>query len=114
MPNFDPDKLEKEDKTKKQFESLAEFIKDRDPKKIGINVSAKWRFGDGLTAALRDNLVKALNAAVKMVRLQIGSEAILSAIDRESGSGNSIAASADNRPKIRRVFFDPFCQAIEA
>jgi len=50
------------DKTKKQFESLAEFIKGRNPKKIGINVSAKWRFGDGLTAGLRDELLKALDS----------------------------------------------------
>jgi Xaa-Pro aminopeptidase len=48
------------DKTKKQFESLAEFIKKHDPKKIGINESSKWRFGDGLTASLKETLVKAL------------------------------------------------------
>lgn len=48
------------DKTKKQFESLAEFIKARDPKKIGINVSHKWAFGDGLTAGLKEKLEKAL------------------------------------------------------
>ena len=48
------------DKTKKQFESLAEFIKSRDPKKIGINVSPKWAFGDGLTASLKEKLENAL------------------------------------------------------
>ncbi|MGD9344838.1 MAG: M24 family metallopeptidase [Candidatus Aminicenantes bacterium] len=48
------------DKTKKQFESLAEFIKSRDPKKIGINVSQKWAFGDGLTASLKEKLENAL------------------------------------------------------
>ena len=48
------------DKKKKQFESLAEVIKARQPKKIGINVSENWAFGDGLTASLKANLEKAL------------------------------------------------------
>ncbi len=48
------------DKKKKQFESLAEVIKSRSPKKIGINVSKDWAFGDGLTASLKETLEKAL------------------------------------------------------
>lgn len=48
------------DKKKKQFENLAEVIKKRNPKKIGINVSSTWAFGDGLTASLREKLEKAL------------------------------------------------------
>jgi hypothetical protein len=48
------------DKKKKQFESLAEVIKARNPKKIGINTSADWAFGDGLTASLKAKLEKAL------------------------------------------------------
>lgn len=44
------------DKKKKQFESLAEVIRSLDPKKIGINVSHTYRFGDGLTATLKENL----------------------------------------------------------
>lgn len=48
------------DKKKKQFESLAEVIKARNPKKIGINVSEDWAFGDGLTATLKAKLEKAL------------------------------------------------------
>ena len=48
------------DKTKKQFESLADFIKERHPKKIGINASEKWAFGDGLSSALKEKLEKAL------------------------------------------------------
>ena len=47
---------------KTQFASLAEFIKKRNPKKIGINVSSRWGYGDGLTASLRDDLIKALGA----------------------------------------------------
>ncbi len=49
-----------EDKTKKQFESLAEVIKKLNPKKIGINTSKDWAFGDGLSASLKTKLEKAL------------------------------------------------------
>lgn len=48
------------DKKKKQFESLAEVIKQRNPQKIGINVSSTWAFGDGLTASLKQKLEDAL------------------------------------------------------
>ncbi|MBU1337742.1 MAG: M24 family metallopeptidase [Acidobacteria bacterium] len=50
------------DKSKKQFESLAEVIKKLNPQKIGINVSPVWRFGDGLTVSLKDKLEKALGS----------------------------------------------------
>ncbi|MBS3818854.1 aminopeptidase P family protein [bacterium] len=49
------------DKSKKQFESLADVIEERDPQKIGINVSSTWSFGDGLTASLKKKLEKALS-----------------------------------------------------
>jgi hypothetical protein len=48
------------DKKKKQFESLAGVIKALNPKKIGINTSADWAFGDGLTSSLKVKLEKAL------------------------------------------------------
>jgi len=48
------------DKKKKQFESLAEVIKEINPKKIGINVSPTFKFGDGLTASMKEKLEKAL------------------------------------------------------
>jgi hypothetical protein len=48
------------DKKKKQFESLAEVIKARNPKRMGINTSEDWAFGDGLTASLKVKLEKAL------------------------------------------------------
>ncbi len=48
------------DKSKSQFESLAEVIKKRNPRKIGINVSSTWAFGDGLSASLEDKLKQAL------------------------------------------------------
>lgn len=50
------------DKTKKQFESLAAVIKELNPKKIGINVSPTYRFGDGLTASLKQTLEKHLGS----------------------------------------------------
>ncbi len=48
------------DKTKKQFVSLAETIRKLNPRKIGINVSPTFRFGDGLTASLKDKLIEHL------------------------------------------------------
>ncbi|UCE42178.1 MAG: aminopeptidase P family protein [Candidatus Aminicenantes bacterium] len=48
------------DKKKLQFESLGDFIKRRDPKKIGINVSSRWAFGDGLSVTLKKKLEDAL------------------------------------------------------
>jgi Xaa-Pro aminopeptidase len=48
------------DKKKLQFESLAEFIKRRNPQRVGINVSSKWAFGDGLTVSLKEKLEEAL------------------------------------------------------
>lgn len=50
------------DKTKKQFENLAEFIRTRRPQKIGINVSDRWAFGDGLTVGLKVKLTEALGS----------------------------------------------------
>ncbi len=49
-------------KTMTQFEGLADAIKKRNPKKIGINVSRRWGYGDGLTASLKEDLEKALGA----------------------------------------------------
>lgn len=43
-----------------QWERLAEIIRERDPRRIGINVSPHWAVGDGLTTALHDRLRAAL------------------------------------------------------
>jgi len=45
-----------------QWKALAEVIVSRNPRRIGINVSREWPVADGLTAALRDRLLKALPA----------------------------------------------------
>ncbi len=48
------------DKTKDQMKNLADYIKEQNPKKIGINESKTWAFGDGLSASLKSSLVNAL------------------------------------------------------
>jgi len=48
------------DRKKDQIENLAEYIRKSNPKKIGINESETWAFGDGLSASFKASLVKAL------------------------------------------------------
>jgi hypothetical protein len=43
-----------------QWEALGDLIVARDPKRIGINVSAQWPVADGLTKGLHEKLVAAL------------------------------------------------------
>jgi len=50
---WQPEKIE-------QWECLAEVIKERNPKRIGINESDTFAFGDGLTSSLKKKLVRAL------------------------------------------------------
>ncbi len=44
----------------KQFEGLRKLVEERNPKKIGINMSERWNHADGLTAVQRDALFDAL------------------------------------------------------
>ena len=44
------------------FQQLAEFVRDRNPRRIGINRSDDWSFGDGLSAALLAKLEAALGS----------------------------------------------------
>ncbi len=48
------------DRSKKQFENLAEVIRKIDPKKIGINISETWHLADGLNATMKTRLENAL------------------------------------------------------
>jgi len=48
------------DQSKDQFDVLADYIKKSNPKKIGINESKTWAFGDGLSASFKTSLVNAL------------------------------------------------------
>ncbi len=43
-----------------QWARLAEVIRERNPRRIGIDVSRHWAFGDGLTKGLHDQLLEAL------------------------------------------------------
>lgn len=43
-----------------QWRGLAEVVAERDPRRIGINVSREWPVADGLTAGLRDRLEEVL------------------------------------------------------
>jgi Xaa-Pro aminopeptidase len=53
---WDPDKEE-------QWACLARLVAERDPRRIGIDDSAEWAFGDGLTASLKKKLVEVLEPA---------------------------------------------------
>lgn len=48
-----------------QWKRLAEVIAERNPRKIGIDVSRDWAFGDGLTKGLYDQLAQALPPALE-------------------------------------------------
>ncbi|MBN2433597.1 MAG: M24 family metallopeptidase, partial [Acidobacteria bacterium] len=43
-----------------QWACLARLVAERNPRRIGINESAEWAFGDGLSASLKTKLVEAL------------------------------------------------------
>ena len=43
-----------------QWQALAEVIRERKPKVIGVNVSRHWPVADGLSASLRDRLMEVL------------------------------------------------------
>ena len=44
-----------------QWQRLAEILRERQPEKIGVNTSAHWAFGDGLSSGLRARLEVALD-----------------------------------------------------
>ncbi len=50
------------DRSRGQFENLADVIKRIDPKTIGINISENWHLADGLNSTMRKRLVKALGS----------------------------------------------------
>jgi hypothetical protein len=45
-----------------QWKRLGAIIAERNPKRIGINTSRDWAFGDGLSSGMRDRLMEALPA----------------------------------------------------
>ena len=48
-----------------QWKRLGEIIRERNPKKIGVNVSRDWAFGDGLTHAMHERLMAVLDASLR-------------------------------------------------
>ncbi len=48
-----------------QWKRLGEIIRERNPKKIGVNVSRNWAFGDGLTHGMHELLMAALDAPLR-------------------------------------------------
>jgi hypothetical protein len=48
-----------------QWKRLGEVIRERNPKKIGINTSRNWPFADGLTHALHERLMSVLDAPLR-------------------------------------------------
>lgn len=51
--------------TDEQWKRLADILRERNPKKIGINVSRHWAFGDGLTHGLYEQLAAAVDAPTR-------------------------------------------------
>lgn len=47
-----------------QWKRLAEIIAERNPKKIGANMSRDWSFGDGLSSGLHASLMEALGPSL--------------------------------------------------
>jgi hypothetical protein len=48
-----------------QWKRLGEVIRERNPKKIGVNVSRTWAFGDGLTHGMHERLMAVLDPALR-------------------------------------------------
>src|SRR5688572_23103903 len=48
-----------------QWKRLGEVIRERNPKKIGVNVSRDWAFGDGLSHGLHERLMQVLDSPLR-------------------------------------------------
>ena len=48
-----------------QWKRLGEIIRERSPKKIGVNTSRDWAFGDGLSHGLHERLLAVLDAPLR-------------------------------------------------
>lgn len=48
-----------------QWARLAEVVRERDPERIGVNVSRGWAVGDGLTHGLHERLIAALGPELR-------------------------------------------------
>ncbi len=66
-----------------QWTRLAEIIKERNPKRIGIDESETFNYGDGLSASLKASLVKALGPELSS-RLVSAERVALRVLERRS------------------------------
>ena len=64
-----------------QWEALARVIKARNPRRIGINQATRIPYGDGLTAGLKEKLVKAIGPELA-ARLQPAEELAVAMLER--------------------------------
>ena len=62
-PLYEPIFKDRSKGWKGQFETVAAYIREHKPKRIGLNISEHWAFGDGLSAGLLRELEKALDPA---------------------------------------------------
>jgi Xaa-Pro aminopeptidase len=62
-PLYEPIFKDRSKGWKGQFETVAAYIREHKPEKIGLNFSEHWAFGDGLTVGLMRELEKALDPA---------------------------------------------------
>jgi Xaa-Pro aminopeptidase len=60
-PLYEPIFTDRSKGWKGQFETVAAYIKEHDPRRIGLNFSEHWQFGDGLTVGLMRELEKVLD-----------------------------------------------------
>jgi Xaa-Pro aminopeptidase len=66
-----------------QWECLAQVIQERDPKRIGINESPTFNYGDGLSASLKASLIQVLPAKY-VSRLQSSERVAVRVLERRS------------------------------
>ncbi len=66
-----------------QWARLGEIVAERDPRRIGIDVSRDWPVADGLTASLRERLLEVLDAELER-RLVSAEELVVRWIETRS------------------------------
>lgn len=76
-----------------QWQALAQLITERDPQRIGINVSRDWPVADGLTKGLHQRLLDALPAAYSD-RLTSAEELVVRWVETRTEQEASILSTA--------------------
>jgi Xaa-Pro aminopeptidase len=70
-----------EEKGESQWEALARVIRTRNPRRIGINQGVRIPYGDGLTAGLKEKLLKAVGPDLA-ARIQPAEELAVAMLER--------------------------------